>query len=332
MLRDHSGICSAMWRKLGNDLKHRRRDKWASTHILHKWFINVNECKRKEMIHIYWQGVAHILERSEVLGQLFIIGLDLTPSSYTNIFSSPSISIQLLPFLCCLLSTFHLLVFCVHYSLFPNSHLFLSINQHIFPYACLPWLFLILCHNCFLFWHEYSSGIISHYSIYHDYTLHCAYCTCSAICLWLVSVWPCVVFFSCLLFQFLLSACLYFAASLLALMLFSFLFVFFLSVVFCQPASLLSFALTFLPSLALSSCLPSFPSASRVSEPMVVCATHPPASHSAPSFLRQYAGHLGRTALRREPGGGLERDRAYLSLHRTGSLGTHTHICMHAQL
>ncbi|XP_076596368.1 cyclin-dependent kinase 17-like isoform X1 [Chaetodon auriga] len=56
-------------------------------------------------------------------------------------------------------------------------------------------------------------------------------------------------------------------------------------------------------------------------EPMVVCAVHPPASHSAPSFLRQYAGHLGRTALRREPGGGLERDRAYLSLHRTGSLG-----------
>ncbi|XP_068454439.1 cyclin-dependent kinase 17-like isoform X2 [Clinocottus analis] len=49
-------------------------------------------------------------------------------------------------------------------------------------------------------------------------------------------------------------------------------------------------------------------------------AMHPPASHSAPSFLRQYAGHLGRTALRREPGG-LERDRAHLSLHRTGSLG-----------
>ncbi|KAI9530630.1 Cyclin-dependent kinase 17 [Dissostichus eleginoides] len=63
------------------------------------------------------------------------------------------------------------------------------------------------------------------------------------------------------------------------------------------------------------------PSAARDNEPMVVCAVHPPASHSAPSFLRQYAGHLGRTALRREPGGGLERDRAYLSLHRTGSLG-----------
>nr|XP_046252283.1 cyclin-dependent kinase 17-like isoform X3 [Scatophagus argus] len=63
------------------------------------------------------------------------------------------------------------------------------------------------------------------------------------------------------------------------------------------------------------------PSTARDNEPVVVCAVHPPASHSAPSFLRQYAGHLGRTALRREPGGGLERDRAYLSLHRTGSLG-----------
>uniref|UniRef100_UPI0037E95835 cyclin-dependent kinase 17-like isoform X1 n=1 Tax=Semicossyphus pulcher TaxID=241346 RepID=UPI0037E95835 len=63
------------------------------------------------------------------------------------------------------------------------------------------------------------------------------------------------------------------------------------------------------------------PSTARDNEPMVVCALHPPASHSAPSFLRQYAGHLGRTALRREPGGGLERDKAYLSLHRTGSLG-----------
>ncbi|TMS16089.1 Cyclin-dependent kinase 17 [Larimichthys crocea] len=62
------------------------------------------------------------------------------------------------------------------------------------------------------------------------------------------------------------------------------------------------------------------PSAARDNESMVVCAVHPPASHSAPSFLRQYAGHLGRTALRREPGGGLERDRAFLSLHRTGSL------------
>lgn len=90
----------------------------------------------------------------------------------------------------------------------------------------------------------------------------------------------------------------------------------------------LFFSLRFLP-------LPGCPSASCVSEPMVVCAVHPPASHSAPSFLRQYAGHLGRTALRREPGGGLERDRAYLSLHRTGSLGTHTHThiytVMHAR-
>lgn len=72
--------------------------------------------------------------------------------------------------------------------------------------------------------------------------------------------------------------------------------------------------------------------ASCVSEPMVVCAVHPPASHSAPSFLRQYAGHLGRTALRRELGGGLERDRAYLSLHRTGSLGTHTHTHLHSDV
>lgn len=66
------------------------------------------------------------------------------------------------------------------------------------------------------------------------------------------------------------------------------------------------------------------PCSSCVSVPMVVCSVHPPASHSAPSFLRQYAGHLGRTALRREPGGALERDRAFLSLHRTGSLGIHT--------
>lgn len=84
------------------------------------------------------------------------------------------------------------------------------------------------------------------------------------------------------------------------------------------------------PSLALSSFLPWFfllavcPKLC-VSEPVMARAMHPPASHSAPSFLRQYAGHLGRTALRREPGGGLERDRAYLSLHRTGSLGTDTH-------
>lgn len=84
------------------------------------------------------------------------------------------------------------------------------------------------------------------------------------------------------------------------------------------------------PSLALSSFLPLFfllavcPTPC-VSEPVMARAMHPPASHSAPSFLRQYAGHLGRTALRREPGGGLERDRAYLSLHRTGSLGTDTH-------
>lgn len=83
---------------------------------------------------------------------------------------------------------------------------------------------------------------------------------------------------------------------------------------------LASFSLFFLHHSLLHSV---HPSASCISEPMV-CTMHPPASHSAPSFLRQYAGHLGRTALRREPGGGLERDRAYLSLHRTGSLGTHT--------
>lgn len=88
------------------------------------------------------------------------------------------------------------------------------------------------------------------------------------------------------------------------------------------------------PCLALSSFLPWFfllavcPTPC-VSEPVMARAMHPPASHSAPSFLRQYAGHLGRTALRREPGGGLERDRAYLSLHRTGSLGTHTHTLLY---
>lgn len=80
---------------------------------------------------------AHILERSEVLGQLFIIGLDFTPSSYTNIFSSPSISIQLLPFLCCLLSKFHLLVFCVHYSLFPQLS-FVSVHKSTYFPLCMP--------------------------------------------------------------------------------------------------------------------------------------------------------------------------------------------------
>uniref|UniRef100_A0A8B9RJS3 Cyclin-dependent kinase 17-like n=1 Tax=Astyanax mexicanus TaxID=7994 RepID=A0A8B9RJS3_ASTMX len=57
------------------------------------------------------------------------------------------------------------------------------------------------------------------------------------------------------------------------------------------------------------------PPTSRENEPMV-CPVPPPASHSAPSFLRQYAGGLGRGAIRRD---GL--DRPYLSLHRTGSLG-----------
>uniref|UniRef100_A0A8D3C8M5 cyclin-dependent kinase n=1 Tax=Scophthalmus maximus TaxID=52904 RepID=A0A8D3C8M5_SCOMX len=65
------------------------------------------------------------------------------------------------------------------------------------------------------------------------------------------------------------------------------------------------------------------PTTARDNEPMVVCAMHPPASHSAPSFLRQYAGHLGRTALRREPGGGLERDKAYLSIvHENVKMGS----------
>lgn len=73
------------------------------------------------------------------------------------------------------------------------------------------------------------------------------------------------------------------------------------------------------------------PCMSCISVP-VVCSVHPPASHSAPSFLRQYAGHLGRTALRREPGGGLERERALLSLHRTGSLGIRTHMNTHVKL
>uniref|UniRef100_A0A8C2XK84 cyclin-dependent kinase n=1 Tax=Cyclopterus lumpus TaxID=8103 RepID=A0A8C2XK84_CYCLU len=61
------------------------------------------------------------------------------------------------------------------------------------------------------------------------------------------------------------------------------------------------------------------PAAAKDNAPVVVSAVHPPASHSAPSFLRHYAGHLNRSAMRREPGGGLERD--FLSLHRTGSLG-----------
>ncbi|XP_041941863.1 cyclin-dependent kinase 17-like isoform X2 [Alosa sapidissima] len=57
------------------------------------------------------------------------------------------------------------------------------------------------------------------------------------------------------------------------------------------------------------------PSAVRDHE-AIVCSVLPPASHSAPSFLRQYAGGLGRPALRRD---GL--DRPCLGLHRTGSLG-----------
>uniref|UniRef100_A0A8C5H437 cyclin-dependent kinase n=1 Tax=Gouania willdenowi TaxID=441366 RepID=A0A8C5H437_GOUWI len=65
------------------------------------------------------------------------------------------------------------------------------------------------------------------------------------------------------------------------------------------------------------------PSTARDNEPIVVCTMHPPASHSAPSFLRQYAGHLGRTALRRELGGGLERDRALLRIvHENVKMGS----------
>uniref|UniRef100_A0A3P8WVB7 mitogen-activated protein kinase n=1 Tax=Cynoglossus semilaevis TaxID=244447 RepID=A0A3P8WVB7_CYNSE len=87
-------------------------------------------------------------------------------------------------------------------------------------------------------------------------------------------------------------------------------------------------------SMSLRSARPVDDSLSELAEqmtlnepPMVVCSLHPPASHSAPSFLRQYAGHLGRTALRRELGGGLERDLAHLSLHRLGSL-VHENIKM----
>lgn len=179
------------------------------------------------------------------------------------------------------------------------------------------------------------------------------YLSVSGLCVTLCRLLFLFLFFFCSLLQFLSSACFYFAASVSSLLLFlnfpplSFLifplpciafsgFDLCLLSLFCQPAFLLSllfssspsfialfFPIHFLP-------LPGCSSASCVSEPMVVCAVHPPASHSAPSFLRQYAGHLGRTALRREPAGGLEKDRAYLSLHRTGSLGTHTHTYIYA--
>lgn len=55
----------------------------------------------------------------------------------------------------------------------------------------------------------------------------------------------------------------------------------------------------------------------------MVCPVPPPASQSAPSFLRHYAGGLGRGAMRRD---GL--DRPYLSLHRTGSLGDSLSFCL----
>ncbi|XP_023691711.1 cyclin-dependent kinase 16-like isoform X2 [Paramormyrops kingsleyae] len=71
---------------------------------------------------------------------------------------------------------------------------------------------------------------------------------------------------------------------------------------------------------------PEDPPLPQASDPVVcpalrptLCPSSHPASHSAPSFLRQYAGHLGRTALRRDPRGVLERSQ--LNLYRTGSLG-----------
>lgn len=114
--------------------------------------------------------------------------------------------------------------------------------------------------------------------------------------------------------------CLLFSPSLLQFYYFLVLF-FFLpcSLICCPSLDFFKFYFSMVPPLL--PCLCTL----RVSEPMVVCTAHPPASHSAPSFLRQYAGHLGRTALRRELGGGIERDRAYLNLHRTGSLGTNAH-------
>ncbi|XP_041128770.1 cyclin-dependent kinase 16-like isoform X1 [Polyodon spathula] len=62
------------------------------------------------------------------------------------------------------------------------------------------------------------------------------------------------------------------------------------------------------------------PNGAHDNEPMVRVA-HPHASHSAPSFLRQYAGSLGRAALLRDPGSGRLGERPYLSLERTSSLG-----------
>ncbi|XP_018594620.2 cyclin-dependent kinase 16-like isoform X2 [Scleropages formosus] len=72
--------------------------------------------------------------------------------------------------------------------------------------------------------------------------------------------------------------------------------------------------------------LPEEPLVPRTQDVLADPALHPAlrsalhqASHSAPSFLRQYAGQLGRTGLRRDPRGALERP--HLALHRTGSLG-----------
>ncbi|XP_069045658.1 cyclin-dependent kinase 16-like isoform X3 [Lepisosteus oculatus] len=61
------------------------------------------------------------------------------------------------------------------------------------------------------------------------------------------------------------------------------------------------------------------PAAARDNEPMV-SPVRPAPSHSAPSFLRHYAGSLGRAALRRDPAAA-PGERPYLALERTGSLG-----------
>lgn len=247
------------------------------------------------------------------------------------VFCSPSANFVI--FLFFLLSISRWLIFSVAYP-------FLTDFPWLLLYALLTWVL----------------HLHSHPFIFHKYILYCSYMFCylsvSGLCVTLCRLFSSFLFFSFSLLQFLSSVCLCFAASVLPLcfssilhpflsLSFSFILVFFwlwtpffpsfLSTFYPSEVSLLLhafFCTLFLPPfvffLSLASLLQSC-----VSEPMVVCAVHPPASHSAPSFLRQYAGHLGRTALRREPGGGLERDRAYLSLHRTGSLGTHTHTHAH---
>lgn len=155
-----------------------------------------------------------------------------------------------------------------------------------------------LCATALFLEHEYWSPLYLTDTVLFFLVLHLVF-------LCLVSVWLCIIF--------LVFFCFFSFQSLNFLSFFFwfwplFLSFFLLSVCLCPP----------LPHGCLCVLWISVP---------VVCSVHPPASHSAPSFLRQYAGHLGRTALRREPGGGLERERAFLSLHRTGSLGiiSHTH-------